>query len=139
MLCSGPVETQEISIQSSRTKVRSECLRVWQHTPWCVARVYYILMHTYSGDMIIYIGVGINFVSFNSKGYLRTSTAGEQKWIPAFFVVQPTSSLIQPPYRVSVGYLIYSMQCPKCGSEILVCRLISKEKLTLCYVLWRIT
>ena len=33
-------------------------------------------MHTYSGDMIIYIGVGINSVSFNSKGSPRTSTSG---------------------------------------------------------------
>lgn len=47
----------------------------------------------FPGDICIYIGVGINSVSFNSKGNLRASISDEQKWIPAFFVMQFTMKL----------------------------------------------
>ena len=63
----------------------------------------YILVHTLPGDKCIYIGVGINSGSFTSKGFPRTYTASEQKWIPTFFVVWLNLKR-KLPYRVSIGY-----------------------------------
>ena len=68
----------------------------------------YILVHTLPGDKCIYIGVGINSGSFTSKGFPRTYTASEQKWIPTFFVVWLNLKR-KPPCWVSVG----NIECTK--------------------------
>ena len=86
MLCFWRYEPRKF-IKLVKNIVRSECLRVWlDRIPGCVGG-YLISSYTLSPeDTRTYIGVGTNSVSFNSKGLLRTSTAGKQKWIPAFFI-----------------------------------------------------
>ena len=50
MLCFWLYEPRKF-IKLIRNNVGSECLRVWHnYIPGCVARVYYILMHTFPGD-----------------------------------------------------------------------------------------
>jgi len=83
MLCFWLYEPRKF-IKLIRNNVGSECLRVWHnYIPGCVARVYYILMHTFLGDMCN-IRRGYCSALFISKGFPRTYTTDKQKWIPTF-------------------------------------------------------
>lgn len=66
-------------------RVRSECLRVWHYyIPECVARVNYILMHTFSGDMCNILAWVLLCIVYHHR-YPTPHLTDKRKWIPTLF------------------------------------------------------
>lgn len=61
-------------------------------------------MHTFPGDKCIYIGVGINSVSFNYKGKSQGLNLGRAEVDTRVFLFVANLKLnVKSPYWVSVG------------------------------------
>ena len=85
MLCFWLYEPRKF-IKLIRNNVGSECLRVWHnYIPGCVARVYYILMHTFPRDKFdILAWVLLCFVYHHRSP--TPQLTDKRKWIPTFLL-----------------------------------------------------